>query len=85
MRGVNQVEPNATDEVILSGPFGRSFDFGDHAFGHRQLGENLARRAEQQLALLGQDQATGVTVEQWDTEAFLERADLAAHGGLAEV
>src|SRR5260370_21968020 len=59
--------------------------FGDHAFGHRQLGENLARSAEQQLTLLGQDQATGVTVKQWDAETFLECADLTAYGGLAEV
>ena len=59
--------------------------FGDQAFGHRQLGEHLARRAEQQLALLGQDQAAGMAVKQRHAEAFLERADLPADGGLAEV
>ena len=59
--------------------------FGDQAFGHRQLGEDLARRAEQQLALLGQDQAASMAMEERHAEAFLERADLAADGGLAEV
>src|SRR5262249_16149142 len=52
---------------------------------HRQLGEDLMSRAVEQLALLGQDQAAGVAVEQRDLEALLERADLAAHRRLAEI
>jgi hypothetical protein len=34
-------------------------------------------RAVEQLALLGQDQAAGMAVEQRDVEAFFERGDLA--------
>ena len=40
---------------------------------------------EQQLSLLGQDQAASMPVKQRHAEAFLERADLSADGGLAEV
>ena len=35
--------------------------------------------------MLGQDQPAGVAMEQRNAEAFLERADLAADRGLAEV
>ena len=85
MRGVSQVEPKATVVVTLSGPVGPVLALGQQRLGHRQLGEHLARGAVQQLALLGQDQAAGVAVEQRHAEAFLERADLAADRRLAEV
>ena len=85
MRGVSQAEPKATVVVTLSGPFGRSFDFRQHRLGHGELGEDLARRAVEQLALLGQDQSARVAVEQRHAQALLERADLAAHRRLAEI
>ncbi len=58
---------------------------GQQRLGHRQLGEHLADRAVQALALLGQDQAAGVAVEQRDLEVLLEGRDLARDRGLAEV
>ena len=69
----------------LERPFGPVLRFGDHAFRHRQLGEHIARGAKQEFTLLGQDQPAGVAVEQRDTQAFLERADLPADGRLAEI
>ena len=70
MRGVSQAEPNATVVVTLSGPFGRSFDFGQHRLGHGELGEDLARRAVEQIALLGQDQAARMAMEQRHARGF---------------
>src|SRR3546814_7379923 len=54
-------------------------------FGHRQLVKHILDRTVQKLALLGQDQAARVAVEQRRTQALLQRADLPADGGLAEV
>ena len=45
---------------------------------------HVARRAEQQVALLGEQQAPRMAVEQRRLELALEGADLAAHGRLAE-
>ena len=39
---------------------------------------------EQQVALLGQDQPAGMTVEEGSLQLALEGADLTAHGGLAQ-
>src|SRR6185437_8302515 len=47
--------------------------------------EDLARCAVEQIALLGEDQAARMTMEERHRKAFLERADLPADGGLAEV
>ena len=69
----------------LERAFGPVLRFGDQPFGHRQLGEYLARGAEQKFALLGQDQPAGMAVKQRHAKALLERADLAADRGLAEV
>ena len=85
MRGVSQIEPKATVVVIFERPLRPVLRFRDQAFGHRQLGEDLARGAKQQLALLGQDQAARMAVEQRHAEAFLERADLPADRRLAEI
>src|SRR5579871_3532858 len=59
--------------------------FRQLSFGHGELGEDFMGGAVEQFALLGQDQAARVPVKQGDVEAFLERADLAADGRLAEV
>ena len=85
MRGVSQVEPNATVVVILSGPFGRSFDSESIASVIASLAKTSRAVRIQQLALLGQDQAARMAMEQRHAEAFLERADLAADRGLAEI
>ena len=53
--------------------------------GHRQLGENLAHRLVQAFALLRQDQAARVTVEQWHLQRLFQRGNLPADGGLAQV
>ena len=42
------------------------------------------RRAEQHLALFGEDQAARMTMEQRDIEFLLERADLPAHRRLRQ-
>ena len=44
-----------------------------------QLHEDVMRGAEQQVALLGEDQAAGVAVEQRDRQLLLQRRDLARH------
>ena len=69
--------------VTLSWPVGWSLLSASCASAS-ELGEDLVRGAVEQLALLGQDQAAGVAVEQRHVEALLERADLAADRGLAE-
>src|SRR5439155_21036170 len=58
---------------------------GELGLGHRQLGEHLMSRPVKEFALLGQNQTTGVTMKQGDADAFLQRTDLAADRGLAEV
>ena len=58
---------------------------GQQRLGDRQLGEHLAHGAVQRLALLGQDQAAGVAVEQRHLQRLLERRDLPRHRRLAEV
>ena len=45
---------------------------------------HVARRPEQQVALLGQDQAAGMAVEERGLQLALEGADLPADRGLAE-
>ena len=52
---------------------------GVEALGHGAGG------IEQQFALLGQDQAAGVAVEQGGVQPLLQRADLARDGGLTEM
>ena len=49
-----------------------------------QLHEHVMGRAEQQVALLGQDEAAGVAVEQRHRKFLLERADLAGDGRLRQ-
>lgn len=50
-----------------------------------QLHEHFARGAVQHLALFGEQQAARVAVEERHLEIMLQRADLAAHRGLAHV
>ena len=50
-----------------------------------ELEHDVLHRAEQQFALLGQDEAARVAVEQRGLEFLLERADLPAHRRLAEI
>ena len=45
---------------------------------------HVAGGPEQQVALLGEDQAPGMAVEQGSLQLALERADLAADSGLAQ-
>ena len=49
-----------------------------------QLHEHFMRGAEEQLALLGEDQAARMAVEQRDPELLLERADLPRHRRLRQ-
>ncbi len=57
----------------------------DEARAHGvELEDDVAHRAEQHLALLGQDEAAGVAMKQGRAEVGLERADLTADGRLAE-
>ena len=50
-----------------------------------ELEEDVANRAIEQLALFGQDQAARVAMEQRSAQRVLERADLAAYRGLAQI
>ena len=70
MRGVSQAEPKATVVVTFSGPARPVLRFRQHRLGHGELGEHLARGAVQQIALLGQDQAAGMAVEQRHAAGF---------------
>ena len=85
MRGVSQVEPKATVVVTLSGPFGRSLLSVSIASVMASLANTSLAVLVQKLALLGQDEAARMAVEERDGEALLERADLAAHRRLAEI
>ena len=49
-----------------------------------ELHEHVVRGAEQQIALLGQDQAARMAVKQRDRELLLERAHLARHRRLRQ-
>ncbi len=53
--------------------------------GGVDLGRHVTRRAVEQLALLREDQATRMAVEQHDAELLFERADLARDRRLAEL
>ena len=59
--------------------------FREQRFGHRELGEDLAHRAVQRLALFGEDQAARMAVKERHLQGFLERGNLTGDGGLAEV
>ena len=63
--------------LVLVGPQQR--------LGSVDLARHVAGRAVEQLALLGQDQAAGMAVEQHDAKLLLERADLARDRRLAEL
>ena len=58
---------------------------GNQGLGLVQPARHLADVAVQQFALLGEDQAAGVPVEQRRVERLLERADLPADGRLAQM
>ncbi|SCM79246.1 hypothetical protein KL86PLE_90306 [uncultured Pleomorphomonas sp.] len=58
---------------------------GQPALHVLELQEHVMGGAVEQFALLGEDQAAGVAVEQRHAEILLEGADLAADGGLAHV
>ena len=65
---------------------GRPFlAFGKLRLGHGELVVDLVRGLVEHLALFGQNQAARMAMEQRRIEAFLERADLAADGGLAQI
>src|SRR5205085_2145610 len=49
-----------------------------------QLHEHVMRGTEQKVALLGEDQAAGVAMEQRNREFLLQRADLARYGRLRQ-
>ena len=50
-----------------------------------ELDQHVAGGAEEILALLGQDQAAGMAMEEGDAEILLKRAHLPAHRRLAHV
>src|SRR5260370_165055 len=48
------------------------------------LHEHVMRGAKQQIAVLGENKAAGMAVEQRHRELLLQRADLPRHGGLRQ-
>jgi hypothetical protein len=66
--------------------FARRLVLGIHEprLGGGKLGEYIMRSAVEHLALLGQNQATGVAMKQRNVQLLLQRADLPAHGRLRE-
>ena len=83
--GVSQVEPKPTVVVDLEPARGLVLVGAQLRLGRVDLGGHVARGAIEQLALLGQDQAARMAVEQRDAQLLLERADLAADRRLAEI
>ena len=57
--------------------------FTNAGFGHGKLGKDVMGGAIQQLALFGQNQATGMAVKKRNLDAFFKRADLSADSRLA--
>ena len=64
MRGVSQIEPRPTVVVTLSVAGRPLARLDELRAGRLQLQRHVARGAEQEVALLGQDQAAGVAVEE---------------------
>ena len=78
MRGVSQRPPSADRRRDLEFA-ARALARLDEARARRlEPHAHVARGAEQQVALLGQDQAAGVAVEQRRLQFALERRDLPA-------
>jgi len=78
-RGQPKASPNAPrgDFELAVADLSSYVDFGDMSFG-LAAGENLARCAEQDFALLVMSPASRLVDETGNAEAFLERADLTA-------
>ena len=73
MRSVSQVEPRPTVVVRWSGPVGLSEASVSRDRTPCQLLHHVVDGAEQVLALLGEDQAAGMAVEQRHAEVLLQR------------
>ena len=84
MRWASQGVPSPTVVVTLRSPRRPLARLDEAGAGVLQAQLHVARGAEQQVALLGQDQAAGVAVEQRRLQLALQRADLPAHGRLAQ-
>ncbi len=68
MRGVSQMEPKATVVCTRSKPDGRSLLSLSCVSAMAKLGEHVAHRAIEHLALLGEDQPARMTMEQRHAE-----------------
>ena len=84
MRWASQIEPRPTVVVTFNSPEGRSLRLDEAGLGGFQPHAHVPGGPEQQVALLGQDQAAGMTVEEGRLQLALEGADLTADGGLAQ-
>ena len=72
MRSVSQVEPSPTVVVTRSGPVGFSEASASRDSHPLQLQHHVVGGAEEVLALLGEDQAAGMAVEERHAEVLLE-------------
>ena len=70
-------------QAMLAGGLG--FGVGELGRCRLQLGEDVVGGTKQQLSLLRQHEAAGVTMEQRDLEILLQRADLPADRRLAHI
>ena len=83
LREPDRAEPDGRRHLEVAGrPLAR---LDEARPGGLEAHAHVAGGAEQEVALLGQDQPAGVAVEQRRLELALERADLPAHRRLAEV
>ena len=84
MRCASQIEPRPT-VVVTFRVAGRPLAGIDETrLGGLEPHPHVAGGTEQQVALLGEDEPAGMAVEEGRAQLALERADLAADGGLAQ-
>ena len=81
LRDPHGAEPDRRGDAQIARRLGGGV--GQQRLGGRELVHDLARRAEQHLALLGQHEAARVAVEQRDLQLLLQRRHLPADSRLA--
>ena len=81
---MSQPVPKACVVVTLSSPLGLPLEFGEQDLRRCKLAQHILRGPVEQLALLGQDEAARMPVKQGNVQIPFERADVAAHRGLAD-
>ena len=83
-RGISQWMPTPGVVVTFSSPRRPLAAVGQFGARGLQLHEHVMRGAKEQVALFGEDEAAGMTVEQRDRKLLLERGDLARHRRLRQ-